>query len=246
MVLPATCTGSVYSFPKSAQWNSLQMLSGITSQDLYLESSRRDEVHDIIWGDLCSEYDAEHFCQYLRQSQIPFTPEFQAFETLWRQDELNHYQGFRQIYALLFQQNPKAIEDEMTTRTPNFKDLKEFLQDEFSICVVIAYDELATARTYPQDFKLYASFGPAPVGKWLKYVARDEGLHYDNALQIIARCHRHRLAELPALINRLVEFNVEDNHHYNATFLLNHEQNCYFSADFLAECGHMICKRFGF
>lgn len=221
------------------------MLSGISHQDLCVTDQLLDQAHDVIWGDLCSEYDAEHFCQYLRQRNISFTSDFNVFERIWRRDELNHYTGFRQIYSLLYDKNPEEIDQEMAIRKPDFTAIQGFVQDEFSICVLIAYDELATTRSYTQDFGLYKSFGPRSLANWIKYVTRDEGLHYDNALQVIAQRHKHRLSELNQLVSHLVEYNVEENHQYNATFVLNHEQSQYFTPDFLHKCGDILCKRFG-
>lgn len=233
-------------FLKSTQWDSVAMLCGITPQDLNVTDELLDEVHDIIWGDLCSEYDAKHFCDYLRQSGLPFTPEFNAFEKIWRRDEFNHYAGFRQIYSLLYHKSCDEIDQAMAAHQPNFAPIQEFLRDEFSICVLIAFDELATTRSYCQDFDLYKSFGPKPLANWIKYVTKDEGLHYGNALQVITQCHQHRLSELPSLIKRLIEYNLEENHQYNSTFVLNHEQDNYFTPDFLRECGNIILKCFRF
>jgi hypothetical protein len=202
-------------------------------------------MHDLLWSDMESEYDAENFCQHLRQSGLSFTPEFQEFEQIWRRDELNHYIGFRQIYSQLYHNSAEEIDRSMAARQPDFAPLQEFLQDEFSICVIVAYDEIATTRSYCQDFRLYKSFGSKPIANWIKYVTKDEGLHYDNALCLIGQHHSHRLPEITGLVERLIEFNLEENHQYKSTFLLNHEQSEYFTPDFLHQCGDLICQRFG-
>ncbi len=229
----------------STDWDSRIILDGISLEDLQVSNKLLEETHNIIWGDLSSEYDAEHFYHFLRHCGLRFTPEFEAFQKTWRRDEFNHYLGFRQIYSTLYQKSPDAIDQEMAVRQPNFVPIQEFLRDEFSICVLIAYDELATTRTYAQDIALYTSFGSTKFANWIKFVAKDEGLHYQNALKVIAQCHPHRLPELRQLVNRLVEFNLEDNHAYWSTFVLNHEQSNYFTPSFLSECGDMLCKRFG-
>jgi hypothetical protein len=229
----------------STQWDSITMLDGITLKDLQVTDKLLEQSRDIIWGDLSSEYDAKHFSDFLSQSGLQFTPEFEAFKTLWRRDELNHYLGFRQIYSVLYEKRTDSIDQAMAAHQPNFVPIQEFLEDEFRVCVLIAYDELATTRTYAQDIALYKSFGSIPLANWIKFVIKDEGLHYDNALNVIAQSHSHRLPELRQLVNRLVEFNLEDNHQYGSTFVLNHEQSDYFSPAFLSECGDMLCKRFG-
>ncbi len=126
--------------PKSVQWNSLAILERIDPQALKVPDKLLQEVHDIILGDLYAEHDAENFCKYLQP------PEFKEMEKLWRRDEFNHYLGFRQIYSLLYHKSFREIEWQLAACEPNFIPIKEFLQDEFSICVVLAYDELATTR----------------------------------------------------------------------------------------------------
>lgn len=236
---------SASAFLKSALWESRQILDQITFEDLNVTNKLLDRMHDILWSDMESEYDAENFCQYLRQSGLSFTLEFQEFEQIWRRDELNHYIGFRQLYSLLYQNSVEEIDREMAARQPDFGPMQEFLRDEFSICVIVAYDEIATTRSYCQDFWLYKSFGSKPIANWIKYVTKDEGLHYHNALELISQRHRDRLSELASLVERLIEFNLEENHQYKSTFLFNHEQNEYFTPDFLRKCGDLICQRFG-
>lgn len=51
------------------------------------------EMKDGLWNDLCSEYDAENFCNYLKTSGIKLSSDFKSFEYVWRRDELNHYLG---------------------------------------------------------------------------------------------------------------------------------------------------------
>lgn len=229
--------------PKSIQCNSVAIIAGLAPQDFKVTDKLLAEIHDTIWGDLYAEHDAENFCKYLQQSGMLFTPEFKEMEKLWRRDEFNHYLGFRQIYSLLYHKSFEEIERELAACEPDFIPLKEFLQDEFSICVVLAYDELATTRSYCQDFDLYKSLGSKPMVDWIKHVTKDEAFHYSNALEIIARRHRHRLPELPMLVKRLIEYDLKDSK-YKSTFVLNHQSRQYFTSDFLSECSDIISKRF--
>jgi hypothetical protein len=159
------------------QSDEIALLDGITRKDLEVTDKLLEQSRDIIWSDLSSEYDAEHFSDFLSQSGLPFTPEFEAFKTGWRRDELNHYLGFRQIYSILYDKSPNSIDQAMAAHQPNFAPIQEFLEDEFRICVLIAYDELATTRTYAQDIALYKSFGSMPLANWIKFVTKDRGLN---------------------------------------------------------------------
>lgn len=230
--------------PKSVQCNSVALIEEFAPQYLKVTDKLLEEIHDIIWGDLCAEHDAENFCKYLQQSGMSFTLEFKEMEKLWRRDEFNHYLGFRQLYSLLYHKSFEEIERELATCEPDFIPIKEFLQDEFSICVVLAYDELATTRSYCQDFDFYKLLGSRPIVNWIKYVAKEEAFHYGNALEIIARRHRHRLPELPMLVERLIEYDLEDSK-YKSTFVLNHQSRQYFTSNFLCECSDIINKRLG-
>ncbi len=79
---------------------------------------------------------------------------------------------------------------------------------------------------------------------WIKFVTKDEASHYSNALEIIVQRHRHRLPELPMLVERLVKYDLEDSN-YKSTFVLNHQSRQYFTSDFLCECSNIMYKRFG-
>ncbi|WP_009629902.1 hypothetical protein [Synechocystis sp. PCC 7509] len=227
----------------AVQWNSMAILKEIEPQDIKVTDKLLEELHDIIWGDLYAEHDAENFCEYLQQSGITFTPEFKKMEKLWRIDEFNHYQGFRQIYSLLYHKSFEEIERELAAYQSDFLSIQEFLQDEFSICVVLAYDELATTKAYCQDFELYKLLGSKPIVDWIKYVTKDEAFHYSNAMELIAQRHRHRLPELPMLVERLIKYDLAVSK-YKFTFVFNHQNRQYFTSDFLHECSDIIYKRF--
>jgi rubrerythrin len=136
----------------------MAILKEVEPQDIKATDKLLEEIHDTILGDLYAEHDAKNFCEYLQQSGITFTPEFKKMEKSWRLDESNHYQGFCQIYSLLYHKSIEEIERKLAAYQPDFLSIQQFLQDEFSICVVLAYDELATTKAYCQDFELYPLF----------------------------------------------------------------------------------------
>ncbi len=167
--------------------------------------------------------------------------EFKAFEVLWAQDELNHYEGFRDIYSLFYGDAVKTVDDKMSARIPDFTSIAHFLNDEFTALVVLAYDEIATARAYQMDFSLYKKFGPKPLAEWIKLVAQDEFFHFDNVIEIIKACYSERVSEVSSIVKHLIDYDLSDEA-YNSTFVLDHK-GYYFSPDFLEKCGSIICAR---
>lgn len=226
--------------PKSFQWDSMQMLQGITRDDLTINETEILELEELFWNDICSEYDADNFCQFLKKSGIRLSSEFKIFEAIWQRDEWNHYLGFRQIYSLLYQKSCEEIDELVAAREVDFSPILEFLEDEFMICLVLAYDEIATTRSYRMDFELYKSFGPQPLADWIKCVARDEAVHFSNILNIIRLCHSEHIPKVPKFVKKLVDYDLA-NHDYKGTFVLDHK-GYYFTPDFLYKCSQTIAR----
>src|SRR5208282_4105110 len=107
------------------------------------------------------------------------------------------------------------------TRTQTFSNIAEWLSDEFSVCVLLAYDENVTAQAYRLDFPIYRSFGNPGLLKWIRLVALDEVHHFSNLVALIRRSHRHRLNEVAPMLDRLVERDLSGED-YSATFVLDH------------------------
>lgn len=226
--------------PKSRNWDSMDMLGKITREDLSINESEIADLEHLFWNDICSEYDADNFSNFLRDCGLKLSPEFEAFEAIWHRDEWNHYVGFRQIYSLLYEKPCEVIHEAVAKQEVDFSSIIEFLEDEFTVCLVLAYDEIATTRAYRMDFELYKSFGPQSMADWIKYVARDEAFHFSNILNVIRLRHTERLSEVPELVKKMIDYDLA-NHDYKGTFVLDHK-GYYFSPDFLYDCGKTICK----
>ncbi len=237
--IPTVTSGFI---PRSIEWNSVDHLRGISSRDIRIEHPEVARLKAPMWNDLCSEHDAENLCVYLEGSGLEFTPEFLAFERVWRRDEWNHYLGFRFIYSLLYGEPEDSIIIRLASQPVDFAPLKEFLGDEFVICLLLAYDEIATTRSYAMDHETYRGFGHPAFLKWIRLVTRDESFHYDNCMQVIRHSYLHRLPELPKLVDRIVEIDVSKKQ-YQGTFVLDHTGEV-FTPDFLTKCGRLIKEYF--
>ncbi len=159
--------------PKSIPWDSMRLIGHLNQSNIILseEVIRLNKL--IFWGHLCSEYDAENFCLYLKQEGFVLSPEFKAFEYVWRRDEYNHYVGFQHIYCILYDTTAQEVEDMLNQRSTNFEPIKSLLEDEFKTCLLLAYDEIATTKSYVADYDFYQSFGHRNFLKWIKLVTRN-------------------------------------------------------------------------
>ncbi len=227
-------------------WDSSVILDGVRKDTLMLQAVDVEGIRETLWNDLCSEYDADNLCRYLDEleidGQLARSDEFKAFEQAWRRDELNHAVGFGHLYSTLYDVPTSNLFRQLSERTPDFRSIEHFLTDEFRICMVLAYDEIATTRSYKDDHDtFYNKFGNTSLLEWIRLVARDEAFHFNNLVQVIRRNHSHRLCEVPRIIDELLEWDLSKRQ-YGATFVLDHtgEQ---FTSPFLNKCREILLKR---
>jgi hypothetical protein len=226
--------------PKSRPWNSVSLIGHIDKNLVILPAEIIKQVQQTFWENLCSEYDAENFCVFLEKACIPLSPEFKAFEYVWRRDELNHFLGFKYIYSIFYEMSFEAIDTELKNRPVDFNPLQSMLEDEFKICLLLAYDEISTTKSYASDYNFYASIGPEEFLKWIHLVARDEAYHFHNCMELIGKNYYHRISEIPKLVDQFVAWDLSRNE-YKGTFVLDHES---YNADFLQSCGDIMKKYF--
>ena len=178
-----------------------------------------DALRTSIWHSLSSEYDARHLSAFLRGSGLRLSDAFWAMETAWAVDEDKHYQALRWLYARLFSVDESSLDAQVAARQPDFSALAPLVPDEFSLCVVLAFDELASARSYARD---RSRPGLGSVGaRLLHHIAQDEFLHCRNALDILRCCHRDRVPDVQDVLSRAIAHDACPQFRYRATFLLD-------------------------
>ncbi len=216
--------------PVRKPWSSSSMLCEVTSADLEAAGDFA-KTTELLLFDMNTEYDAMNLSAYLDEERaagrLRLSPEFLAFREAWLADEWNHYEGYRLLYGLCTGKSQKALHEQVVSRPTNFSPVKDYIRDEFSICLVFAYDEFFTARSCVQDFPLFASFKKPELLRWIKLVARDEGYHYRNVVEVIRRRHAHRIPEATDFIDELIEWDLEGGREYSATFVLDHDESRY-------------------
>ncbi|RED44687.1 hypothetical protein [Aestuariispira insulae] len=210
--------------------------------DLDLSGSDRAELHEYIWDTAETEYDARFLFAYLQKMRPHFSDRFWRYLENWRDDEEQHYLGFRHLYCIVFDYEPAEFDRKMSGRSPDFSDLAPFLEDEFTLSTVIAFDELVTTRVYKKEYALYDRLGAAGVSQFLRDVARDEAAHYRDALAIVRECHADRLHEVRAVLDKILE-KESIKREYRSTFLLDHTDSDLYSGNLLEDCAHLICRQ---
>lgn len=225
--------------PLVVKWSSEELLRGITSKDVTATNELRAQVKRELWGDMCAENDAENLWHHLYSLNIEFTPEFVLALNEWRTDERNHYVGLRQICSTMYNISEEEIDEEMGKRIGDFSNLNNFLLDEFTICIILAYDELVSARGYNMFFDDFKNFGPSQYAQWVKYAARDEALHFQNFLNVVIINHSERLNEAEGILSKINVYEKIEPYKYNATFLLDHTPET-FTREFLLDCGQTL------
>jgi hypothetical protein len=158
--------------------------------------------------------------------------------TSWRRDERNHFIGFRRVYQLFYAEEENQITEKVFHRVLNYSSLDPSLVDEFSLCLLLAYDELVSAKGYAADCQFYDQLGPAPLQSWIRRVAGDEAMHYGNFLNVLRQNHRSRLAEADEILSRIFALDVASKD-YNGGFVFDHKDES-FDTDFLKQCAQKI------
>ncbi|MBK5010590.1 hypothetical protein IAE33_002450 [Pseudomonas sp. S60] len=209
---------------KSYDWSSMTLLADLNTKAITGCKKTIEARREHFWHDMNSEFDSKHFLLYLmRRSDLTLSDDFLEFACLWHLDEQNHYRGLRKINSVLYGIPESKIDEFVASRQPDFTSIDQFLIDEFSILLSIAFDEVTSTRAYRQDFPLFDSLGPRCLSVWVRNAAKDEAAHYGNAIRLLKLSHRRRFNELPALLDRIVNFETAKDFAYHSTFLFDHD-----------------------
>lgn len=195
-------------------------------------------LEPVLREDVLSEYDARFLSAHLAALELDLSPEFQAAERLWAADEERHHRVTLEVFEEHWGLDPEAL----TGRRPDFAPLADLFEDELTLLVLFAYDELATVRAYRANLPLYAKLGPAYLG-WARALVADEAWHYAAFLEVIRGVHGHRLAEAPEHLDRVLAHGGTP---YGATFVLDHDDPV-FTSEILAGAEralrrHLTCR----
>jgi hypothetical protein len=229
-------------------WESTKLLDGVNETNTRLDLRNRDGYREVLRFASASEYDAENLCNYIdecqRSGQLQLSAEFRHFEKAWRRDEMNHTIGFVLLESIVFGHAPECVMQELRDRPPNFLPMQDagLLEDEFTISVAIAYDEITTTRGYADDIKtVYPAFENSAIMAWIRKVAADESRHFQNIVRVIKRNHSHRIGQIAQVVRKLLDWDTSSRD-YSATFLMDHDG---LAEEQVLESARILLRQFG-
>ncbi|MEM6674059.1 MAG: hypothetical protein AAF726_14535 [Planctomycetota bacterium] len=219
-------------------WSAQALLAPVTSQDIRCTPDEAREHEPRIWTDLVAEYDARLLQAELLGRATAFSPEFLRFLDAWAEDEEHHSNGLLRLYSLVTREPEDAVRERLAERRGDFSAMDSWLDDEFLLLVLFAYDEAMSTHGYGEDIPFYASLGPPAFETLLREMKNDEALHYANAMRVLAANHAHRAADVAGAMDRIVAFDA-DQDEYRATFVLDHATS-QFSAEQMEKVGASV------
>lgn len=225
--------------PVRRGWSAAELLADVRSQDVTCTPEAAREHEPRIWQDLVAEYDARILQRELLSRDAGFTPEFLAFLDAWAKDEEHHTDGLLRLYSLVTGEPEESVASRLDERRGDFVAMEGWLDDEFRLAVLFAYDEAMSTHGYGEDIPFYASLGPAEFGTLLRELKNDEAMHYRNALELLVSRHADRADEVPTVMDEIVAFDATQDE-YKATFVLDHATSQY-PPEMMERVGRNVC-----
>jgi hypothetical protein len=181
---------------------------------------------NLLSRDVYSEGDAQALYDYIQSRADEMSPEFLAMLDLWLEDELKHYEALRRTYHCIAGVEFADMNHQFATRVHEIEPIEMVLADEFTLLVTMMFDEIGSVYSYRRDlWEYYRHFGTA-IQKIGHHLVKDEGMHFNNAAELLLTKHHHRLGEVQELLGRIstLEKSLQK---YHKTFFLDHAQEQY-------------------
>jgi hypothetical protein len=195
--------------------------------------------------DVYSEGDSQSLYDYIMMRANEMSPQFLAMLDLWLVDELKHYEALRRTYHCVAGVDFTEMNRQFSQRVHEIKPIELLLEDEFTLLVALMFDEIGSVYSYRRDLQeYYRHFGKA-IGKIGHHLVKDEGMHFNNAAELLLNHHRHRFGEVRELLKQIsaLEKSLQQ---YHKTFFLDHAQEQYrFPPHFNSVLIRLILARLG-
>jgi hypothetical protein len=219
-----------------------QLPSGIMEN---IEANIHANFLMLLSRDVYSEGDSQSLFDYLLSRQGEFTPDFWLMMEKWLADELQHYEALRRVYRLLAGVSFEAMDLAFAKRNHEIEPIRSLLKDEFTILVALLFDEMGSTISYRRDLWEYYQYYSHEIGRIGKYLVMDEGIHFNNAVNLIKKNHSDRIQEIPFLLDQISQLE-STLRRYCKTFFLDHAQEQFrFPKNFNQVIIQMILARFG-
>ncbi len=200
---------------------------------------------NLLSRDVYSEGDSQSLYDYIQSRADEMSIEFLAMLDLWLADELKHYEALRRTYHCIAGVDFADMDRQFAARVHEIKPIEMVLTDEFTILVTMMFDEIGSVYSYRRDlWEYYRHFGTA-IQKIGHHLVKDEGMHFNNAAELLLAKHSHRLGEAKELLERIstLEKSLQK---YHQTFFLDHAQEQYrFPQHFNSVLIRLILSRLG-
>ena len=195
--------------------------------------------------DVYSEGDSQALYDRIMMQADELSPQFLTMLDLWLNDELKHYEALRRTYHCVAGVDFAEMNRQFSQRVHEIEPIELLLADEFTLLVALMFDEIGSVYSYRRDLQeYYRHFGTA-IAKVGHHLVKDEGMHFNNAAELLLFNHSHRLGEVQTLLQRIsaLEQSLQK---YHKTFFLDHAQEQYrFPPHFNAILIRLILSRLG-
>ncbi|WP_225187007.1 hypothetical protein [Bradyrhizobium sp. NBAIM01] len=225
--------------PIRRNWSPKELFDALTPAMFTAAPSAVRARWEKLWPDLYTEYDARYLQQEVVSRNLIASDEVAAFFNAWAMDEERHTEGFIRIIELVAKGSEKDLRERLDARPHDFGPIVEYLKDEFSLLVMIAFDEMCTCRAYAAEKPFYDTLGNNTFHHWLREVIADEAVHSMNAVNVIRARYRDRIGQVGTILDNLIR--ATDNLRYSGTFVLDYFGAAY-SKELLAECRLAIMR----
>lgn len=199
----------------------ISLLSQLTPQSIQLSDEKRTEYKSILWRSICSEYDSINFYNQLIKLDLNYSSPFVSFLDRWLKDESMHTAGFKKIFQVVYETDEDEMDYELAETKCDFSAISEFLNDELSICLLLAFDEIVTTHVYERSVPFYSSVEPCFIPKWIKKIKSDEAKHFIGITKVIKSSHQYTLNGAKKILDRIVAVDASLSS-YTGTFVLDH------------------------
>ncbi|MCP3476149.1 hypothetical protein NLM33_38665 [Bradyrhizobium sp. CCGUVB1N3] len=226
--------------PVRRNWSPKVLFNALTPAMFTAEPSVVRARWDKLWPDLYTEYDARHLKKELSIRSLIVTDEAEAFFDAWAADEERHTDGFVQIIELVAGGSEENLRERLNDRSHNFSSISEYLKDEFSLMVMIAFDEMCTCHAYATEREFYVRLRNDRFLRWLREVIADEAVHSMNAVNVIRARYDDRIREVGPILDSLISGFANDPP-YAGTFVLDYFGGSY-TKELFAKCRATILR----
>lgn len=200
------------------KWCALDMLSELDPSSFMLTMEQKKELEPMFWHSICTEYDARHFYRQLNNANFLPSQALEVFLGRWLEDEINHANGFKRIYSLIYGVSEKKIDEKLAERQVDFTALEEFFVNEKSLCLLLAYDELVTTHVYNHSIPFYENLGKPILSHWIRQLKYDEAQHFTSIIKVSSH---HDMSDAENIIMRIIDVDAAMTD-YHGTFVLDH------------------------